>query len=238
MNADVAAAPKAREDMQPWFVKDTHFSKTIAAEDRAVFMKICPDRRFPKGSAIFRMGDPATHLHVIADGQIKLVTPTASGNERILAICGPDDFIGEAFLREAERYRADAVALTDAVTCPMSREQFMQLGLKAPNFIVGFAEILSSHLFDCRAQLASAYDPIKLRVVKVLLEQAQRFGEPDGEWCELKTNLKHEEIAALISATRVSVTMAMTELREEGLIEGSRGHYRLFMPALESLLET
>jgi CRP-like cAMP-binding protein len=223
--------------MRPWFIKDTGFSQKIAAEDKAVFMKICPDRRFPKGSTIFRSGDPATHLHVIADGQIKLVVPTASGNERILAICSPDDFIGEAFLREAERYRVDAVALTDAVTCPMSREQFMQLGLKAPNFIVGFAEILASHLFHCREQLLSAYDPIKLRVVKVLLEQAQRFGNSDGDWHELKTELKHDEIAALISSTRVSVTMALTELREEGLVEGSRGHYRLFVPALMSLLE-
>lgn len=224
--------------MQPWFIKDTGFSKRIAPEDRAAFMRVCPERHYPKGSVIFRMGDPATHLHVIAEGQIKLVTPTPSGNERILAICGPDDFIGEAFLRDAERYRADAVALTDAVTCPMSRAQFIQLGLRAPNFIVGFAEILASHLFDCRTQLASAYDPIKLRVARVLLEQAQRFGKPEGEWCELETNLKHEDIAALISATRVSVTMAMTELREEGLIEGSRGHYRLYLPALSSLLDT
>lgn len=225
--------------MRPWFVKDTGFSETIRPEDRAAFMRICPDRRYPKGDSIFRLGDPATHLHVIAAGQVKLVAPTVTGNERILAICGPDDFIGEAFLRESERYRVDAVALSDVVTCPMSRQQFMQLGLSAPRFIVGFAEILSSHLFHCRDQLSSAYDPIKLRVVKVLLEQARRFARPDGDdgWFDLHTELKHDEIASLVSATRVSVTTAIAELREEGFLEGSRGRYRLFVPALASLAE-
>jgi CRP/FNR family transcriptional regulator, cyclic AMP receptor protein len=225
--------------MNPWFIRDTGFSRRISPEDRAVFMRVCPERRYPKGSAVFRTGDPATHLHVVAAGQVKLTALTPSGNERILAVCGPDDFIGEAFLREAEHYRSDAVALTDAVTCPMSRAQFMQLGLRAPTFIVGFTEILAGNLLHCREQLSTAYDPIKLRVVKVLLEQTRRFGRasgPDG-WHQLDTALKHEEIAAMTSATRVSVTMAMSELRAEGLLEGSRGRYRLFVPALAALLE-
>jgi len=227
------------EHMRPWFIKDSGFSERISAADKATFLRICPDRRYAKGDSIFRLGDPATDLHVIAEGQVKLVVPTAAGTEHILAICGPDDFIGEAFLQEAERYPVEAVALSDAVTCSMSREQFMQLGLNAPTLIVSFAEILTSHLFHCREQLSSAHDPIRLRLVKVLLEQALRSGSPDGEqgWYELSTDLKHEEIASMISATRVSVTMAMSELREEGLVEGSRGRYRLFVPALSSLNE-
>jgi CRP/FNR family transcriptional regulator, cyclic AMP receptor protein len=224
--------------MKPWYIKDTDFTQVVSEEDRAVFMRVCPDRRYRKGDAIFRIGDPATHLHVIAQGQVKLVRPTASGQERILAICGPFNFIGEAFLLQESRYRVDAIALTEVTTCPMSREQFLELAVKAPTFVLSFTEILASHLFHCRQQLSDGYDPIKLRVVKVLLEQAGRFGEQvDADWCELKTELKHEEIASIVSATRVAVTMAFSELREEGLIEGSRGSYRLHMPGLISLVD-
>lgn len=226
--------------MRPWFIKDTGFSRRIRPEDKAAFMRICPERRYAKGERVFIAGDPATHLHVICEGQVKLVALTASGNERIVAICGPDDFIGEAFLREEERYRVDAIALTEVMTCPMSRDQFKQLGRSASNFVLGFTEILTSYLFDCREQLAGSYAPVKLRVVRVLLEQVQRFGERldqgDG-WYALQTELKHEDIAAMTSATRVAVTMAITELREEGLITGSRGRYQLNVPALQSRLE-
>ena len=75
---------------------------------------------------------------------------TPGGLEHILAVLGPDDFIGEAFLRDAQPYRADAVALTPAVTCLMNREQFLELALRAPTFTLSFPEILAGHLFGCR----------------------------------------------------------------------------------------
>lgn len=224
--------------LKPWYVKDTAFAQRVSDEDMAVFMRVCPDKRFKKGDTIFFAGDTATSLHVLAQGQVKLVTTTASGSERILAILGPNDLFGEAFLSGSARYRADAVALTDAITCPLSRGQFTELALKAPTFVLTFAEILASHLFDCREQLSSSYAPVRARVAKVLLEQASRFGVAESEgWLRLSTELKHEELASMITATRVSVSMAIAELRDEGLLEGTRGEYRLNAAALSQELE-
>lgn len=222
--------------MKPWLVKDTRFSEKVSPQDMNVFRRVCPDRKYEKGEIVFHSGDLATDVHVIAVGQIKLVMPTASGNERILAICGPNDFIGEAFLGENARYRVDAVALTDVMTCPISREQFLQMSLHAPNLALTFCEILSSHLFHCRDQLSSSYAPVKVRVIRVLIEQAERFGEPrEIGWVELSTELKHDEIASMISATRVSVSMAIADLRNDGVLEGTRGEYLINMPAMRDL---
>ena len=112
------------------------------------------------------------------------------------------------------------------------------MSLKAPSFALTFAEILASHLFDCREQLSSSYAPVRDRVVKTLLEQAGRFGQREDEgWVRLSTQLKHEELASMITATRVSVSMAIAELRDEGLLEGTRGEYRLNAEALSQQLE-
>ncbi len=225
---------------RPWFIRDTAFSKRLNPEDLAIFMQVCPEKRYRKGDVIFYAGDPATDLHIVAAGQVKLVSQAMSGSERILAICGPDDFIGEAFLAEQERYRVDSVALTETMTCPVSRKQFLEVSRQAPGFALSFAEILASHLFYCRQQLSDAFDPVKVRLVKSLLDMAGRFGKPheDGEWFDLQLDLKHEDLASLVSATRVSVTMAFTELRDEGLVKGSRGRYLLNIPALASLSNT
>jgi CRP/FNR family cyclic AMP-dependent transcriptional regulator len=223
--------------MKPWIVRKTGFAERLSSEEMAIFMRVCPDKRYRKGETIFYAGDPATDLHVVAGGQIKLTVQTPSGSERILAVCGEGDFIGEAFLSEAARYHADAVALTDAVTCPVSRAQFLQLSLQLPNFVLTFSEILAGNLWQCHKQLGLSYAPVKERLVQVLLEQAARFGEADEEgWVRLKTSLKHEELAAMISATRVSVSMAMAEMRDEGLVEGTRGDYRLNAAVLAAQL--
>lgn len=223
---------------RPWFVRNTEFSARVDPRDHKTFMRVCPERRYERGATIFRTGDPATDLHVIAEGQVKLVAPAPGGHERILAICGLDDFVGEAFLREAQRYRADAVALTPVVTCPMNREQFLELALRAPTFTLSFAEILVEQLFGCRERLAYASDPVKQRLARALLEQAERFGRPSaGGWCELLTELRHDELAALISATRVSVSAAFAELRAHGFVEGSRGRYRVYVSGLQGALD-
>lgn len=223
---------------RPWFVPHSGLEERLSDADRMVFMRVCPERPYTPGESIFREGDPAEHLHVVARGRIKLVRYTPDGRERILAIVGPDDLIGEAFLRDDARYRADAVAMTDAVTCPMSRGQFQQLSLQAPTFTLSFAEILAQNLFRCRDQLAGGYAPIKVRVAQTLLAQARRFGRPDEadpDWLHLDTPLRHEEIGALVGATRVSVSTSVAELRRDGLLEGTRGRYRMHAPALEGL---
>ncbi len=224
--------------MNPWYVTDTDFSERISDEDMSTFRRVCPDRPYAKGDLVFRAGDPATAMHVIARGQVKLVTPTPSGAERILAICGPNDFIGEAFVADDTLYRVDAVALTDVVTCPISREQFAQMSQSAPTFAMGFAEILAAHLFDCRDQLSSSFASVEARVIRTLLDQTARFGEEEDDgWARLSTELKHEDIAGIVSATRVSVSMAIADLRHAGLLEGTRGEYRLHVPALRDRAE-
>jgi len=224
--------------MKPWFVTDTGINERLTESDWEVFHRICPSRQFAKGDTIFHAGDPATHLHIVAEGQVKLVAMTPTGNERILAICGHEDLMGEAFLSANAYYRADAVALTDAHTCPISREQFLAVVKEAPNFALGFSEVLASQLFGCYEQLSDSYAPVKYRVAKVLIDQARRFGAPADQpgWYVLETSLKHEEIASMVTATRVSVSMAIAELKRDGVLEGSRGHYLLQLEELEELV--
>lgn len=210
----------------------------VAEQDRAVFLDTCPEKEYEPGETVFRMGDPADSLHLIARGKVKLVRQTMDGHERIISVCGPDDFIGEAFLSDSDAYRVDAVALSPVTTCPMSREQFKLIAERAPGFALTFAELLAGHLHHCRDQLSATYDPVKVRVAKVLMEQAEKFGTPlpDG-WQHLDTELKHEDVASLASATRVAVTMAIGELRDGGLIKGSRGRYQLNIPELQDFVE-
>lgn len=238
MAADDKLGVDSSQSMEAWFVKDTTLSQRISREDRKLFVQICPMRSYHKGDVIFHAGDHASDLHIIDKGQVKLVRPTVNGNERILAICGMNDFIGEPFLSTTDRYRADAVALTDAETCPVSREKFLRLMREAPNFVLTFMEILAVRLFHCQEQLIITEDPVRVRVIKVFIEQARRFGRPLGDgWFELQTELKQEEIASLVTTTRVSVSYTVSELRNRGFLDGTRGTYRLNVPALESLAD-
>lgn len=202
-----------------------------------ILRQYCADRRYQKGEVIFHAGDPATDLHMITQGQIKLVMQTREGNERILAVLGQNDLIGTAFLLHTTTYQVDAVALTETTTCPIGREQFVRMTAERPEAVLSFAETLVSQLFASWEQLGQSYEPVRLRLTNLLLEQAERFAEPLTEgWVLLQTALRHEELAAMISATRVSVSMAISELREDGALSGSRGIYQLHLPTLRQIV--
>jgi CRP/FNR family cyclic AMP-dependent transcriptional regulator len=164
--------------IQPWFLNSTDFYERISKEDLEVFRRICLRQHYQKGSYIFRSGDPASELHLIEEGRVKLVSLTPTGGTRILAFSGHGDFIGEAFLKEKNRYRVDAVALSEVATCAMSRTQFLQLTEERVFFALIFAEMLADQLDYCRNTLSDSYGSVKLRVAKVLLQQAQHFGKP------------------------------------------------------------
>lgn len=222
--------------MKPWLVRDTQITQRLSEEDIDVFHRVCPHRQYHKGDYIFRHGDPAESVHLIARGDVKISSFTSTGQERILAVCHPYDLIGEAFLSENSVYRADAIALTDVMTCPISREQFLQVAQKAPHITLVMFEILSDKLLACQDQLADSYAPVKLRLVRTLLAlTADHTVAQDGEWLTLKLPLSHEELASIISATRVSVSTILSDLRKQKVVRGTRGTYHLHISALETL---
>ena len=71
-------------------------------------------RRFRRNEVIFHQGDAGDSLHIIASGSVKIVLPSAEGDEAIIATLHPPDFFGElalldgrAALRHRHRDRAD-----------------------------------------------------------------------------------------------------------------------------------
>jgi CRP/FNR family transcriptional regulator len=58
----------------------------------------------------------------------------------------------------------------------------------------------------------------RARLAGLLLDLADRFGVRDSEGVIVDLRLTHRELAALIGATRETVSVAIVELRDAGLV--------------------
>ncbi len=67
-------------------------------------------RRFRRGEVIFHQGDPGDSLHIIASGAVKILLPSAEGDEAIIATLHAGDFFGELALIEEHPRSATVVA--------------------------------------------------------------------------------------------------------------------------------
>lgn len=181
----------------------------------------------PAGTTLFRVGDSADSLLELQAGLVKLAVVTPQGSERILAFYGPEDVLGSAALSHPYRHNAEAVALTD-----------VRYSAVSPEYAQALAPYFSAQLGRSQASLALSSAPVIVRLAATLLELSERFGKPDGERHHLALPLRHEDYAAAIHATRVSVTTAFAALRQSGAVLGQRSDYLLDRGELHELIQT
>ncbi len=222
-----------------WFIPRAGFLERLSDEEKMRLGQICPPRSYNKDEAVFMTGDRCDELTIVLDGMLKIVRQGPSGRERILHLSGPGDILGAEFLEDEATYKADAVCASDGVTtCPINREQFVQVARELPRVTLSLVGSLAAHLTHLEDQIESATAPVIVRLGRVLAWTARRFGrEEPGGWVRLNSELRQEDLAAMSGSTRVTVTHTLGQLRDLGLVEGTRGRYRVKLEALEAMIE-
>ena len=176
-------------------------------------------RRFRRGEVIFHQGDPGDSLHIVVSGGVKIVLPSAEGDEAIIATLRRGDFFGELALLDGAPHSATATALEPTETLVLPRREFHDLvdrdaslreallaGLAGElRRLTGHVEEL--HFLDLAGRLA-------MRLSRIAREAApEARGEVRVNWPYTQSDL-----AAMIGGTRQSVNKLLSGLAEEGLI--------------------
>jgi CRP-like cAMP-binding protein len=220
---------------EAWVVQNTNWGPKLNSNEMKTMGTICPPRPYRKSEFIYRQGDTADTLFILLEGHVKVALP----NERVVAICGPDDFFGESFLTNHVTRLSDAICLSEKViACPISRDQFLRVAQEVPNVALAFATVLSERNRTLELELQRTSLPAEARLAASLVLLAKRFGtlvSPD--LYDLNLDLRQEELGALAGTTRVSATTALSAWREQGWLIGTRGSYRVNTKALEILIE-
>ncbi len=99
----------------------------------------------PRGSYLFRSGEPGDALYVVLTGQIALEIETARRAE-LVSLCGPGDWFGELALLTNGSRSASARATVDATLLRINRAGWAELSLHAPTVFARLCERLGNHL--------------------------------------------------------------------------------------------
>jgi CRP-like cAMP-binding protein len=214
------------------------FLESLSEYERERLAQICPPRLFQPGELLHRAGDPCQSLIILIEGQVKLLRVVAGGQERIVYIAGGGDLLGINFLDQDATHTSNAVCLSRVMICPVGKSHVEQVSRELPNVPLRLAQVLAQRVALLEGQLEDTSAPVAFRLGRALAWLAQRFSVPDySAWRDLPMELKQEDLAAMCGTTRVSVTHSLGELRNLGLVQGTRGRYRVNLKALEDWLE-
>lgn len=216
-----------------------HLFEALSEGQYAQVMAIATQRQVKKGEVLFWAGDPGEAMYIIVDGVLQVYTSSSDGREKILAILGPGDFVGEMSLLDFQPRSATAKALEPTALLVIDRVQFSQLLEENCGIAKTLLETLSRRLREANAQLEDfIFRDVQDRLVAVLLKLSIEYGSPVKDGIKIGIKLTHQELANYVGASRESITRSLLALQDAGYVRFSHRYVILTnITALKDMLE-
>lgn len=206
----------------PAFPAPHHATATVITTASAQY----PHRTYCKNEYLFHAQTLASHAWFIEEGMVALTLDAAADRQRILGLAGPGDIIG-ALAPHLNEYTHGALALSGQVVARL-------LPMNDPDLAPPLAAAAGQHILHLTWALEDAAQPVPARLARTLLRLGQRFGQQtDSGAVRLTLPITHDTLAALVGSARETTTSIIQQLRQDGLLEGTRGSYRFLSEKLQ-----
>jgi len=201
-------------------------SATAPAFDLRPFLaKTGPGRTvvtFRKGDTLFSQGEPAATVFYLLSGKVKLMVVSQQGKEAVIAMLGPDDFLGEGTLAGQPLRMATATATSDGSVLKIEKKTIVRLLHEQPKFSELFMAYLLARNVRIEEDLVDQlFNSSEKRLARILL-LLSRVATVDSTTMPVP-KISQETLAEMIGTTRERVNFFMNKFRKLGFIEYNGG---------------
>jgi len=208
----------------------------MAGEDQ-LFQRF--GKEFPKGTVLFREGDPGKEMFVVQSGKVN-ITKTVRDTEKILATLGAGEFFGEMAILNNKPRSAGAVMAEEGKLLVIDPRTFEAMIRGNVEIAVRLIKKLSDRLQDADGQIENLLlrDP-NSRVVHHLLQAAIKRGKetPQGKLVTVNLGELHgsmgltpEEVQDAVTRTAKARIIAVVP---EGVVVPDTNKMQKYLEFLE-----
>lgn len=198
-----------------------------------------------RGEVLYSEREQAVAPYLVESGVLRVSVDALGGRSRLIDLAGAGDILGTAALDKG----------THSETVVAAEEGARLLTIDLPATLAsreGRSELaagLVAQLVRSRELADDLGLPMGARICRILARLADRLGEslppraarlvPPAQgaerdrWRHLPFSLTHDDVALLAGCARVTATRILGDLKEAGVLDGSRGDYALVPAALE-----
>ena len=180
---------------------------------------LCDYRReftYNRGGIIHKEGDPIQEFKYLKSGLVKVYRESPSGNEQIIAITKPFDFVSNISIFSEERYKYSVSAIEESVICSIKLDYIRSLVLEHGNFALELMTRLSQITDKIILQTLDIRNRnLAGRVAYILLY----FTRDIYKSMVFDLPVSRKEIADYISMSTANVIRTLSDFRKEGIIQ-------------------
>lgn len=190
-------------------------------------------RKYRKDEIVFSQGSPADAVFYIQSGKVKITVVSEQGKEAVVALPGPDEFLGEGCLNGQQRRLATATALTECTIMRVEKAEMLRVLREEP----AFSQLFIAHILARNARVEEdlvdqLFNSTEKRLARLLL--LANFGK-EGRPEPIVTKISQEMLAEMIGTTRSRVSHFMNKFRQLGFIDYN-GHLEVHSSLLSVVL--
>jgi CRP-like cAMP-binding protein len=200
--------------------------RDLQPEQRAQVEQLISYQTYPAGQLFHSPDEYGEQLFVLHTGRVRLYKLSSEGRALTLAVLEPVTMFGEMTLVGQWMHDSFAEAMTECTIGVIGRDALREILRQYPQISLRFMELMGQRLRETENKLTDiAFKSVPQRLASVLLSLA---GEADpGGAASSVVRYTHQQLAEMIGSYRETVTKAMGEFRDAGLIRIDEDAIRL-----------
>lgn len=192
----------------------------IGADERQLFLARCTKQHFAAGVNLFAQDEPYAKSYLIRSGVVRTYYVSPSGKEITLAYWNEGAMVGgPSVFRERQLHIWSAQAVTEVEAEQIKGHDLEDLCMRMPRLAHYVIETLSYKLYWVSVLLqAFGTQSVRARVAHLLLQLGEHYGRESALGTVIGQQFSHEELGRMVGATRSWVTLALKQLKSEGVV--------------------
>jgi CRP-like cAMP-binding protein len=182
------------------------------------------ERSVEEGGYYFMQGDPATHAYVLAQGRVKMIQITPSGQQITLRMMTPGQtYGGIAVLNPRAGYPATALAVENSTALAWDTETLRALAEQEPRLSLNIMQLMHGYITELQMrQQALVSAKVEQRIARILLKLAAQSGKEVEEGVLIDMPLTRQDVAEMSGTTLFTVSRMLNEWERSGLLKIGR----------------
>ena len=178
------------------------------------------ERAYEKGAWLLRRGGWTDRLGLVLSGTVHILREDFWGSRSIVGLAGPGEIFAESYALAGEPLEVSVLAASDARVLFLRVETALTgCGQLTRNLTALLAE---KNLTLTRKMRHMARRTTREKLLSYLSAQAARAGGPDFD-----IPLDRQQLADYLAVDRSAMSAVLGKLREEGVLEFRKNHFRL-----------
>jgi CRP/FNR family transcriptional regulator, cyclic AMP receptor protein len=197
----------------------TGFWDLLTRDEQRVLADLGQDRKYLPGTTLCVEGDAATHVFILMNGWVKILSVTGDGRENVLAVLGGGDLAGETAGETTGLRNATMRAIDTVHALIVDHDRFSSFLDSHIGAGRAYRRMMTQRWSDAGMMLRRRADASGAqRLAGLLLDLAGRHGSHLGDAIEVALPLSQDDLASLVGTSRATVTRALSNWRKRGFI--------------------